>query len=299
MSYAINKIIFDYLQVNKDVTLERNVLQALSELLKQKPQYDWSSVQWHESKKLPKNVINKQPVGVQAELEAVLDYIVRDIEAEAYQDETAFRKAQNEFDKFLKYAETWRIFEFVSSVLGLVALIALVIICIFRTKILESIILSSAVMEEYKFVNTGTNAPAGVKAFTLLPLHDGRKINFKPPTLPPNWEETFNAQDKQIVFLNTVITGVLITIGILAILYTICKKCRYVSSVPRVCFPIYPVSNFLCGTAHTDIFVEIINISTAKAVWAYFTTCTVHPSQLRITAYPTARDMAIIKICCI
>ena len=193
----------------------------------------------------------------------------------------------------------WRIFEFVSSILGLVALIALVIICIFRTKILESIILSSAVMEEYKFINTGTNAPAGVKVFTLPPLHDGQKINFKPPTLPPNWEETFNAQDKQIVFLNTVITGILIMIGILAILYTICKKCCYVSLVPRVCFPIYLVSNFLRGTAHTDIFVEIINISMAKAVWAYFTTCAVHPSQLRITAYPTARDMAIIKICCI
>ena len=73
-----------------------------------------------------------------------------------------------------------------SSILGLVAMIALVIICIFRTKILESIILSSAVMEEYKFINTGTTAPAGVKAFTLPPLHDGCKINFKPPTLPPN-----------------------------------------------------------------------------------------------------------------
>ena len=59
----------------------------------------WSSVQCHESKKLPKNVINKEPVGLQAELEAVLDYIVGDIEAE---DETAFQKAQNEFDQFLK-----------------------------------------------------------------------------------------------------------------------------------------------------------------------------------------------------
>ena len=44
MSYAINKIIFDYLQVNNDVTLEGDVLQALSELLSQKPQYEWSSV---------------------------------------------------------------------------------------------------------------------------------------------------------------------------------------------------------------------------------------------------------------
>ena len=42
MSYAINKIIFDYLQVHNDVTLEGDVLQALSELLLQKPQYDLS-----------------------------------------------------------------------------------------------------------------------------------------------------------------------------------------------------------------------------------------------------------------
>ena len=53
MLYAINKIIFDYLQVNNDVTLEGDVLQALSELLLQKPQYDWSSVKWHEGTTTP------------------------------------------------------------------------------------------------------------------------------------------------------------------------------------------------------------------------------------------------------
>ena len=60
MLYAINKIIFDYLQVNNDVTLEGDVLQALSELLLQKPQYDWSLVKWHEGTPLPDNVINKK-----------------------------------------------------------------------------------------------------------------------------------------------------------------------------------------------------------------------------------------------
>ena len=148
MSHMINKIIFNYLQVSKDVTLERNVLQALSELLTIKPQYDWSSVQLHESKTLLKNVINKKPVGVQAEFEAVLDYIVRNIETNAFQDENEFLKAQNEFLKFLKYAETWRVFEFISSILGLIAMVAIILICIFRMKILERIILSSAVMEE-------------------------------------------------------------------------------------------------------------------------------------------------------
>ena len=66
-----------------------------------------------------------------------------------------------------------------------------------------------------------------------------------------------------------------------------------------MCFPIYPVSNLLRGTSRTDIFVEVINISTAKSIWAYFTTCAVYPSQLRITGYPSAQDMSIIKVCCV
>ena len=181
-------------------------------------------------------------------------------------------------------------------------MLILVTICIFRARILESIILSSAVMEEYKFVNPAGNSNSGVKAFTLPPFKNGeslKEFKYKPPTLPPNWEEMFVAQEKYVVFLNMIITAILIAVGLLAILYTICKKCRYVSSLPRVCFPIYPVSNFLRGTARTDIFVEVINISTAKSIWAYFTTCAVHPSQLQITGYPSARDMMIIKVCCV
>ena len=229
MSYAINKIIFDYLQVNNDVTLVGDVLQALSELLLQKPQYDWSSVKWHEGTPLPDNVINKKDQGVIAELAVVMDYIVSDTEKEAFQDENTFQKAQNDFNTFMQYAERWRIFEFISAILGMLAMLILVIICIFRACILESIILSSAVMEEYKFVSPSANSNSRVKAFTLwAPFYNGefeKQFTFRLPTLPPDWEESFVGQEKHIVFLNTTITGVLIIVGFIAILYTICKKC--------------------------------------------------------------------------
>ena len=84
MLYAINKIIFDYLQVNNDVTLDGDVIQALSELLLQKPQYYWSSVKWYEGTLLTDNVINKKDKGVITELEAVMDYIVSSTEKEAF-----------------------------------------------------------------------------------------------------------------------------------------------------------------------------------------------------------------------
>ena len=94
------------------------------------------------------------------------------------------------------------------------------------------------------------------------------------------------------------ITTILIVIALLAILYTIFKKCCYVSSLPRVCFPLYPFSTILQGTACTDISVEVVNLALAEAMWAHFASLAVHPSQLRITGYPRAYDMHIIKLCC-
>ena len=82
----------------------------------------------------------------------------------------------------MKHAEGWQKLEFISSILGMIALVALIVIAIFWSRIIESIILGSAVMDEYKFVNPSTSA----KAFTLPPAYPD-EFNFQPPTLPPDW----------------------------------------------------------------------------------------------------------------
>ena len=94
------------------------------------------------------------------------------------------------------------------------------------------------------------------------------------------------------------ITMILIVIALLAILYMIFKKCRYVSLLPRVCFPLYPFSTILQGTARTDIFLEVVNLASAEAMWVHFASVAVHPSQLWITGHPHAYDMHMIKLCC-
>ena len=69
--------------------------------------------------------------GVIVELEAVMDYIIESIEEEAFKDEADYQTAQKEFLMFLKYAEKWRILEFISALFGLAAMLCLIIICIF------------------------------------------------------------------------------------------------------------------------------------------------------------------------
>ena len=174
---------------------------------------------------------------------------------------------------------------------------ALIIIAVFRSQIVESIILGSAVMDEYKFVNPSA-PPVCVKAFSLPPAYPDH-LQFQPPTLPQNWgDKGAEGKQKLAAQMTAWITTILIIITLLAILYTIFKKCRYVSSLPRVCFPLYPFSTILRGTARTDIFVEVVNLASAETMWAHFASVAVHPSQLRITGYPRAYDMHIIKLCC-
>ena len=292
--FAINKIIFDYLQAERDVQLDSTVVQALSRLLDVKLEYDWTPLNWYVNPDLPNNVINQQPSSVTADLMGVMEHIITEGEGEAYQSEIQYQNVQSKFKRFIKSAEGWRKLEFVSSILGMIALVALIVISIFRSRIVESIILGSAVMDEYKFVNPSTR----IKAYTLPPAYPDQ-INFHLPTLPQNWgDKGAEGKQKLAAQMTAWIMMFLIIITLLAILYTIFKKCRYVSSLPRVCFPLYPFSTILRGTARTDVFMEVVNLALAEAMWAHFASVALHPSQLEITGYPCAFDMHIIKLCC-
>ena len=252
---------------------------------------------WYVNPDLPDNVINQQPSSVIADLMGVMEHIITEGEEEAYQSEIQYQNAQSEFKQFIKSTEGWRKLEFVSSILGMLALMALIVIAIFRSRIVESIILGSAVMDEYKLVSPSA-PPACVKAYSLPPAYPNQ-INFQLPTLPQNWgDKGAEGKQKLATQMTAWITTILIIILLLAILYTIFRKCRYVSSLPRVCFPLYPFSTILRGTAHMDIFVEVVSLASVEAMWAHFASVAVHPSQLQITGYPRAYDMHIIKLCC-
>ena len=232
--FAINKIIFDYLQAEKDVQLDSTVVQALSRLLDVKQEYDWTPLNWYVNPDLPDNVINQQPSSLIADLMGVMEPIITEGEEEAYQSEIQYRNAQSKFKQFIKSAEGWRKFEFVSSILEMLALVALIVISIFRSQIVESIILGLAVMNKYKFVNPSA-LPACIKAYSLPPAYPDQ-INFQPPTLPQNWgDKGAEGKQKLATQMTAWITTILIIIALLAILITIFKKCPHYQGYASPC----------------------------------------------------------------
>ena len=97
--FAINKIIFDYLQAEKDVQLDSTVVQALSRLLDVKLEYDWMPLNWYVNPDLSDNVINQQPSSVIADLMGVMEHIITEGEEEAYQSKIQYRNTQSEFKR--------------------------------------------------------------------------------------------------------------------------------------------------------------------------------------------------------
>ena len=95
--FAVNKIIFDYLQVERDVRLDSTVIQALGRLLDVKSEYDWTPLNWYVNPDHADNVINQQPFSVIADLMRVMEHIITEVEEEAYQSEIQYRNTQSEF----------------------------------------------------------------------------------------------------------------------------------------------------------------------------------------------------------
>ena len=83
------------------------------------------------------------------------------------------------------------------------------------------------------------------KGITLPPAYPN-KFSFQLPTLLPDWgDKGVEGKQKIATKMSAWIMTILVIIALLAILYTIFQKCRYVSSLPRVCFPLYPFSTIL------------------------------------------------------
>ena len=95
--FAVNKIIFDYIEVERDVQLDRTAVRALGRLLDVKPEYDWTPLNWYVNPDLPDNVINQHPFSVIADLMGVMEHIITEREEEAYQSEIQYQNAQSEF----------------------------------------------------------------------------------------------------------------------------------------------------------------------------------------------------------
>ena len=90
---------------------------------------------------------------------------------------------------------------------------------------------------------------------------------------------------KEITAMEYVVQVIMIIVCIAVvfiIMYFCCTKCRHTRTIFKYCFPFLPISCIICMSCHTDLFVEVTNITKGNSIWAHFTVTGCFPSQIHI-----------------
>ena len=127
---------------------------------------------------------------------------------------------------------------------------------------------------------------------TNMPGIPHTKANPIGRTFPPLF--TINlAEEDQIVKDLEDIEGIQITTQVILfivcvivaiiILYQIFKRCHYMCSIVKYCFPFFPILRILRGTHTTDLFVEVANLMKGNTIWAHYTLTGYYPTSIRLS----------------
>ena len=83
------------------------------------------------------------------------------------------------------------------------------------------------------------------------------------------------------------------------ILYQIFKRCHYMCSIVKYCFPFFPILRILRGTCRTDLFVEGTNLMKGNIIWAHYTSTGYYPTSIRLSQQIPKENVHIdTSLCC-
>ena len=109
-----------------------------------------------------------------------------------------------------------------------------------------------------------------------------------PPLFTPNLpkEEEIIDDLREITAMEYVVQVIMIIVCIaivLIVMYFCCMKCRHTHTIFKYCFPFLPISRIVCTSRHTDLFVEVNNVTEGNGIWAHFVSTGYFPSQIQLS----------------
>ena len=125
-----------------------------------------------------------------------------------------------------------------------------------------------------------------------------------PPLITINLpkEEEIIDDLREITAMEYVVQVIMIIVCIaivLIIMHFCCTKCRHTCTIFKYCFPFLLISCIIRTSRHTDLFVEVINVTKGNGIWAHFVSTGCFPMQIQLSRPIHKDDVQIETICCI
>ena len=196
--------------------------------------------------------------------------------------------------EYIKYAENWQVVLVICSYAAMACDILFIIaMIIFLLKYHKTM---QAMLAAFLQMNTKNTGIQSVQADQM-----GRTY---PPLFTLNLPKEDEIIDdlREITAMEYVVQVIMIIVCIavvIIVMYFCCTKCRHTRTIFKYCFPFLLISCIICTSQHTDLFVEVTNVTKGNGIWAHFASTGYSPSQIQMSRQIQKEDVQTETFCCI
>ena len=189
-----------------------------------------------------------------------------------------FNKNKEKILQYIKYAENWEVVSVICSYTAMACDVLLIVVMIaFLLKYHKTM---QAMLAAFIQMNTKNTGIQSVQADQIGRIY--------PPLFTLNLlkEEEIVDDLREITAMEYVVQVIMIIVCIaviIIVMYFCCTKCRHTRTIFKYCFPFLPISHIICTSCHTDLFVEVTNVTKGNRIWAHFASTGCFPFQIQMS----------------
>ena len=295
--YSFNKIVLDVITEKFNIQVDQNTRNQAALLHDDIPGYDLPTIDFvNTTTDLDEDVsiLEEDNSQIYAYLDNILVHMIDKQETAIFKSNQDFNKNKEKISQYIKYAEIWQVASVICSYTAMVCDILLIAaMIIFLLKYRKTM---QAMLAAFSQINTKNSAIQSVQADRM-----GRTY---PPLFTinlPKEEEIINdLRENTIMEYVVQIIMIIVCIAIvIIIMYFCCTKCRHTHTIFKYCFPFLPISRIVRTSRHTDLFVEVTNITKGNGIWEHFVSTGCFPTQIQLLRPIQKDDVQIETVCCI
>ena len=295
--YSFNKIVLDVITEKFDIQVDENTRNQAALPHDDIPGYDLPTIDFvnmttDQDKDI--SILEEDNSQIYAYLDNVLVHMIDKQQTAIFKSNQDFNKNKEKISQYIKYAEIWQVASVICSYTAMACDVLLIVaMIVFLLKYQKTM---QAMLAAFLQINTKNSAIQSVQADQM-----GRTY---PPLFTINLPKKEEIIDdlREITMMEYVVQVIMIIVCIaivLIIMYFCCTKCRHTCTIFKYCFPFLPISCIVRTSRHTDLFVEVTNITKGNGIWAHFVSTGCFPTQIQLSRPIQKDDVQIETICCI
>ena len=295
--YSFKKIVLDVITEKFDIQVDENTRNQATLLHDDIPGYDFLTIDFvNMTTDLDEDIsiLEEDNSQIYAYLNNVLVHMIDKQQTAIFKSNQDFNKNKEKISKYIKYAENWQVASVMCSYTAMACDVLLIVaMIVFLLKYRKTM---QAMLTAFLQSNTKNNAIQAAQADWI-----GRTY---PPLFTINLpkEEEIIDNLREITTMEYFVQVIMIIACIaivLIIMYYCCMKCRHTCTIFKYCFPFLPISHIVHTSRHTDLFVEVTNVTEGNGIWAHFVSTGCFPTQIQLSRPIQKDDVHIKTVCCI